>query len=288
MCEYLIQTFGSQVYERGIVVGYVSLSDSSYSYDHRALGSLSSKLFYELTVKVFSQKKIPVYGFHQFAFTPLVVGSSTLHSSKPFCVSAYNCCAGIMITASHNPAADNGYKIYWENACQIIPPHDSGISKSIAENLSPWCRYDLLPLETAMESVRDITDEAVAKYMAHATKTLHRNSAEMNSVVSLPSPHSQKCPRVMYTAMHGVGYGYVKELLEHFALPAVTPVEVQRLPDPTFPTVTFPNPEEKGALTIALQEADAKGLSLVMATDPDADRFICCEKEKEGVGTRAW
>lgn len=92
----------------------------------------------------------------------------------------------------------------------------------------------------------------------------------------------------MYTAMHGVGYGYVKELLEHFALPAVTPVEVQRLPDPTFPTVTFPNPEEKGALTIAMKEADARGLSLVMATDPDADRFICCEKEREGVRMREW
>ena len=91
----------------------------------------------------------------------------------------------------------------------------------------------------------------------------------------------------MYTAMHGVGYGYVKELLEHFALPAVTPVEVQRLPDPTFPTVAFPNPEEKGALTIAMKEADARGLSLVMATDPDADRFICCEKEREGVRMRS-
>ena len=68
----------------------------------------------------------------------------------------------VRVAQSHNPAADNGYKIYWENACQIIPPHDSGISKSIAENLSPWCRYDLLPLETATESVRDITDDISA------------------------------------------------------------------------------------------------------------------------------
>lgn len=63
---------------------------------------------------------------------------------------------------------------------------------------------------------------------------------------------------------------------------------MQRLPDPTFPTVAFPNPEEKGALTIAMKEADARGLSLVMATDPDADRFICCEKEREGVRMREW
>ena len=94
-----------------------------------------------------------------------------------------------MITASHNPATDNGYKIYWENACQIIPPHDGGIAKSIAANLRPWCRYDQLPWETARATVRDITDEAVAKYMAHATQVLHRNSPEVNAVVSLLCVH---------------------------------------------------------------------------------------------------
>ena len=88
----------------------------------------------------------------------------------------------------------------------------------------------------------------------------------------------------MYTAMHGVGYRYVKELFDHFHLPPVEIVESQISPDPTFPTVSFPNPEEKGALDVALKAADEKGVKYVMATDPDADRFICCQKTSEGVG----
>ena len=93
-------------------------------------------------------------------------------------ISEYHCCAGIMITASHNPAADNGYKIYWENACQIIPPHDIGISKAITKNLKPWCSYATLPVP----EVVDVTDEAIQKYMSHTVKVLHKNSDEMNNV----------------------------------------------------------------------------------------------------------
>lgn len=84
-----------------------------------------------------------------------------------------------MITASHNPAADDGYKIYWENACQIIPPHDSGISRCIQANLQPWVDYSSISSIT----VEDITEEAIRKYMNHATSCLHANSADVNSVV---------------------------------------------------------------------------------------------------------
>ena len=85
--------------------------------------------------------------------------------------------------------------------------------------------------------------------------------------------HFQKCPRIMYTAMHGVGYRYVKELLHHFHLPEVAIVKEQINPDPSFPTVSFPNPEEKGALDLAMKMADKEGIEYVMATDPDADRL---------------
>ncbi|KNB45321.1 hypothetical protein JH06_1030 [Blastocystis sp. subtype 4] len=247
LSEYLLDTFGEEAKSRGVVVGY----------DHRAYGDLSSKSFFDITVKVFSQKGIKVYAFHQFAFTPL-----------PFVISEYHCCAGIMITASHNPAADNGYKIYWENACQIIPPHDIGISNAITKNLKPWCSYATLPVP----EVVDVTDEAIQKYMSHTVKVLHKNSDEMNN----------KCPRIMYTAMHGVGYRYVKELLHHFHLPEVAIVNEQINPDPSFPTVSFPNPEEKGALDLAMKMADKEGIEYVMATDPDADRFICCQKTSNG------
>ena len=84
-----------------------------------------------------------------------------------------------MITASHNPAADNGYKIYWENACQIISPHDVGISQSIQKNLEPWMDYSSM----ASPSVHLITEEAVSSYLAHATSILHSNSIELNQVI---------------------------------------------------------------------------------------------------------
>lgn len=204
---------------------------------------------------------------------------ANLGDSQPFVISEYNCCAGIMITASHNPAVDDGYKIYWENACQIIPPHDIGISNEISKNLRPWCSYATLPLP----EVIDVTEEAVQKYMNHTVQTLHCNSAEMNSVRNKVIVHFQKCPRIMYTAMHGVGYRYVKDLLHHFDLPEVAIVKEQINPDPSFPTVSFPNPEEKGALDLAMKTADKEGIEYVMATDPDADRFICCQKTNSGV-----
>ena len=257
-------------------------------YDHRAFGDLSSKSFYSITVKVFQSKDIKVYGFNQFAFTPLVVFFHINLNSQPFSISHYNCCAGIMITASHNPAADDGYKIYWENGCQIIPPHDEGISRSIQKNLQPWRDYTAI---TELVTT-DITEQAIKAYMNHTVKLLHMNSKQMNDVT--PSLLcKQTCPSICYTAMHGVGAVYVRELLQQFELPAVQEVTSQIEPDPTFPTVVFPNPEEKGvfsidcsdvqALDIALSEADKKNCQYVMATDPDADRFICAEKIQEHV-----
>ena len=85
-----------------------------------------------------------------------------------------------MITASHNPAADNGYKIYWENGCQIISPHDAGISQQIAANLKPWCDY---AAPHTVEFV-DVTEDAIAKYMAYTTLKLHTNSNALNEVAS--------------------------------------------------------------------------------------------------------
>ena len=109
---------------------------------------------------------------------------------QPFSISAYHCCAGIMITASHNPAADDGYKIYWENGCQIISPHDAGISQQIAANLKPWRDYTSLPTAEFV----DVTEDAIAKYMAYTTLKLHTNSNALNEVAS-PRNSSLDVPR---------------------------------------------------------------------------------------------
>ena len=87
-----------------------------------------------------------------------------------------------MITASHNPAADNGYKIYWENGCQIITPHDVGISRAISENLAPWRDYNEIPSDSIDSLFQDITENAVLQYMDHVQKVLHNNSDELNEV----------------------------------------------------------------------------------------------------------
>ena len=100
-----------------------------------------------------------------------------------------------MVTASHNPAADDGYKIYWENGCQIISPHDVGISERISENLKPWCDY------AALSSIQfvDVTEDAIAKYMAYTTLKLHTNANSLNEVGS-PRECSADLPR---DSLHG-------------------------------------------------------------------------------------
>lgn len=123
LLRYLEETIGETAKERGIVIGY----------DHRSMGSLSSLGFARITAAVFLSKGFKVYLLENFVATPLVA----------YGVRFFDCVAGIMVTASHNPKADNGFKVYWGNGSQIIPPHDAGIARCIESNLSPWQEYDL-------------------------------------------------------------------------------------------------------------------------------------------------
>ncbi|POW16630.1 hypothetical protein PSTT_01187 [Puccinia striiformis] len=157
--------------------------------------------------------------------------------------------AGVMVTASHNPAADNGYKLYYSNAVQIISPHDKGIAASIEQNL-------------------DIDEEA---WSTEPTPDLENSKTALKFV---------------YTPMHGVGYPFAtKACIEIAGFPdhAWLPVQAQKNPDPDFPTVKFPNPEEKGALDMAMSlgneilEKDHDQKVMIIANDPDADRFCAAE-----------
>jgi len=162
--------------------------------------------------------------------------------------------AGVMVTASHNPARDNGYKVYLGGAdggSQIVPPSDAGIAAEIARVASGTITG--LPRSseygTAHESV-------VAAYV--------RRTAALST-----SPSALK---VVYTAMHGVGWETASAVFEAAGFAPPTPVEAQLHPDPDFPTVAFPNPEEPGALDLAIQLAEKTGADLIVANDPDADR----------------
>jgi len=171
-----------------------------------------------------------------------------------FAVRHLDASAGVMVTASHNPARDNGYKVYLGGAdagSQIVPPSDAGIAAEIARIAAG--SITALPrsseFATAPESV-------VAEYV--------RRTAALSS-----SPSALK---VVYTPMHGVGWETAAAVFDAAGFAAPTTVDAQLHPDPDFPTVAFPNPEESGALDLAFETAAGAGADLVIANDPDADR----------------
>lgn len=220
--------------ERGIVIGH----------DHRFL----SQRFAQLTATAFLHKKIKVI-YLGLVITPLI----------PFTVKLESASCGVAVTASHNPAKDNGYKVYWSNGCQIIPPHDSGIASEIERNLVPW---------TWDTSIADATIQDV--YRADA-KYFQQSIWKRHSAL-------RSRPLCVYTPMHGLGLPYALKASSLLGI-VLKVVPAQANPDPEFRTVRFPNPEEDGALDLAYQVADETNADVVLANDPDADRFCCAIKE---------
>ena len=178
-----------------------------------------------------------------------------------FAVRYLNADAGVMVTASHNPPQDNGYKVYLGGAdegSQIIPPVDSDIEKliaGVAHSIS-WADIPRSP-----EAVIPAPEDIVAQYVA--------------ATVASVAPEAPQDPplSVVYTAMHGVGAGTFFETVEAAGFPSVHPVTEQTEPDAAFPTVAFPNPEEDGALDLSIATAKKHDAALIIAHDPDADRL---------------
>ncbi len=169
-----------------------------------------------------------------------------------FGIRHYECVAGVVVTASHNPPEDNGYKVY-VGPSQIVPPTDAEIAARIAEaSAGP---VGELPRSTLYETIGEpLLDAYVAR------------------VASLVPADAPRDIAWTYTAMHGVGAEVVARVLALAGFPAPALVDSQALPDPSFPTVAFPNPEEPGAMDLALELAQASGSDIAVANDPDADR----------------
>lgn len=224
-------------------------------HDHRH----NSSIFAQITALAFILKGIQVYYLGpEVVATPLV----------PFAVDSLSLSCGVMITASHNPALDNGYKVYWQNGCQIIPPHDSNIQNSILLNLEPVPgSWDFEQIVSTSDLLNNVRTEMVDQYLDSVEQKLIKFKTQ-----------GLKC---VYTPMHGVGGSFAKHVLSLLDLELVIPKE-QEFPDPDFPTVSFPNPEEKGALKLAMKEADTSNCVLVLANDPDADRFSAAIKTESG------
>ncbi|GBB97055.1 hypothetical protein RclHR1_02900018 [Rhizophagus clarus] len=245
LCMYLLDTLPTSV-TKGVVIGH----------DHRH----NSERFAKLTAAIFITKGFTVYFYRGLVHTPLV----------PFGVKRLGASCGIMITASHNPKQDNGYKVYWENACQIISPHDKGIAQSILNNLEPWTwdtdLVDNNPL--CIDNVKEISD-----FYFEELKELSQHGED----------NASSKIKFVYTAMHGVGTSVAKRAFEVFSFNPFISTKEQEEPDPDFPTVAFPNPEEgKGALALAIKTADENDARIIFANDPDADRFGVSEKKKNG------
>eukprot|EP00126_Sphaerothecum_destruens_P010921 Sdes_comp20824_c0_seq2m17384 len=198
-----------------------------------------------------------------------------------------------MVTASHNPKEDNGYKVYWGNGAQIIPPHDSGIAREIEKNLKPWENVWLFCGEqNAPEDEKSIATNAEIKIRKNKSlcydpldDVMKSYYQDMKSSLSFLSQEekSASAVRFVYTAMHGVGYVYAKKAFQAFQLRPFHDVLEQIQPNPDFPTVRFPNPEEgKSALELSIKTAKQCKAQVILANDPDADRLAIAELTPDG------
>jgi len=238
--------------EQGVIIGY----DARHHSDR----------FAKIALSIFLDAGFKIYWFNRFAATPFI----------PFGILKLKCCAGIVVTASHNPKLDNGFKVYWNNGSQIIPPHDEGIAQSIKQNLKPWHSQQELakvdPFDKAnSKRSQDITDLVTSAYF--------KECSTRYSFISDDDKKENGGLKVTFTPMHGIGGHWMTRCYEAFALQPFIKVPLQHEPDPEFSTVEFPNPEEgAGALKLSMQEADKNGSTLILANDPDSDRLAVAEK----------
>lgn len=213
-----------------VIIGYDARTDSD--------------LFANATAQILSGAGLPAMVLPQHLPTPVLA----------FAIRYFGCAAGVMVTASHNPPQDNGYKVYLGDGRQIVPPADAEIATAIAHVT------ELGPVAGLPHGDDWITlgDEVLDDYVRKA--------------VALVEPGPPLDVRIAYTAMHGVGGQVMLRVLEEVGFPKPVVVEQQFAPDPQFPTVSFPNPEEPGAMDLALATAAENDCDLILANDPDADR----------------
>ncbi|KAL4452333.1 hypothetical protein ABPG75_007995 [Micractinium tetrahymenae] len=256
LLHYLQQHEPRRLAEGGVAIGYD--------------GRHHSREFAQVAAACCAAQGVRARLFSELVPTPFV----------PAAVEQLGCAAGIMITASHNPAAYNGYKVYWSNACQIIPPTDAGIAAAIEQELALWPLPPLggtsaeqgLPVEDPYQHplVDDPLHQVAGEYYHRLAARLRFRGMNDNAAA----------PRVAYTALHGVGTPWLLRAFQAFGLPPPVLAEAQCSPDPGFSTVSFPNPEEgKGAWLMAFAAAEAAGATLAFANDPDADRFAVAERD---------
>lgn len=180
-----------------------------------------------------------------------------------FSVRDLGAAAGVMITASHNPPEYNGYKLYWQNGAQIVPPIDQLVADAIEaldlDDTIPWLESEQARHQGLLQ---DVDSSIQSRYL----------SAVVEQLPHFEIPHDQDVP-IVYTPLHGVGRRLLEKLFRQRGFRSLRVVSEQAEPDGNFPTVKFPNPEEPGALDLALALCRQEPAALLLANDPDADRL---------------
>ncbi|KAF6241062.1 hypothetical protein HO173_000856 [Letharia columbiana] len=246
LAQYLLEEERASAATAGVVIGY----DARHN----------SKKFAELAAAAFIAKGIRVSWYEDLVHTPMV----------PFAVKQLHAAAGIMITASHNPKDDNGYKVYGSNACQINSPADAKISAAILNNLEP-VTWDIKG-NGQSKLLTPVLDNMRASYL----KKVHQYVDVRPRDAGFPLGF-------VYTPMHGVGLVPMEAILKVLdSHDRMVVVREQAQPDAEFSTVVYPNPEETGALDLAKATANQRNVRLILANDPDADRFAVAEKLDDG------
>lgn len=240
LANYILKHHAQVGGEGSVAIAYDSRNNSSY--------------FANIASEILAKNGIHVYLFSELRPTPLL----------SFTVRELKCTAGIVITASHNPKEYNGYKVYWSDGGQILPPHDKGIitEVKIAMTGKDSSKYDAQDSFGKIGEIKEVPSAVEEKYLELVRGlTLSEDAVKEEKDIS-----------IVYTSIHGSGITLVPKTLAALGFSNVSVVEEQALPDGNFPTVESPNPEEKSAMKMALELGEKVNAELVLGTDPDTDR----------------
>ncbi|KAF5368988.1 hypothetical protein D9758_003122 [Tetrapyrgos nigripes] len=259
LCHYVLKQI-ENASSKGIVIGH----------DHRH----NSERWAKLTAAAFLKNGVKVYLHQGLVHTPIEILAHDAHQGfrVPFTVKRVGAACGVMITGAYHRVVTSQLSLTDDTAShnpKIISPHDKGISDSIKVNLEPQT-WDTGLIESPLSL--NVTDEMKQAYFM-----------SLLDLKNLQLPLSRRC-KFINTSMHGVGHPFVEKALGMLGI-SIIPVPEQQHPDPEFPTVSYPNPEEKGALDLAIAVAkrqQQKEEVVILAQDPDADRFTAVEKQLNG------
>jgi phosphoglucomutase len=218
----------------------------------------NARFFAETTAQVFAANGIKVYLFEALRPTP----------ELSFAIRTLGAKAGVVCTASHNPKEYNGYKAYWNDGGQLVPPHDKNVIMEVE----------------AIQSIDDVKWEGGATNIELIGSSMDDAYTKMLQTLSVyPEVIAQQHDlKIVYTPIHGTGITLVPKVLAAYGFTNVNVVEEQSIPDGNFPTVHYPNPEETETMSIGLQKAKALDADIILGTDPDADRVGVGVKNHKG------